>query len=150
MTVTFRDATLDDVPAIVAMLRDDHLGANREIDDPALYAAAFEAMKAEGNNTLVVGEDDGRIVATFQLTFITGLSLRATRRAQIESVRVATDRRSEGIGHALMEEAEARARAAGCSLMQLTTNATRDRARAFYDALGYTPSHVGYKKSLAD
>ena len=148
MTVTFREATLRDVPAVVALLRDDHLGADREADDPALYDAAFAAMQAEGNNTLIVGEEDGRIIATFQMTCITGLSLRATRRAQIESVRVATDLRGQGIGQALMEEAERRARAAGCGLVQLTTNATRDRARAFYEALGYTPSHVGYKKTL--
>ncbi len=148
MTVSFREATLRDVPAVVALLRDDHLGADREADDPVLYDAAFAAMQAEGSNTLIVGEEDGRIIATFQMTCITGLSLRATRRAQIESVRVATDLRGLGIGHALMEEAERRARAAGCGLVQLTTNATRDRARAFYEALGYTPSHVGFKKTL--
>lgn len=148
MTVSFRDATPDDVPAVLALLTDDRLGAGRETDDPAPYRAAFEAMRAEGNNTLVVGEAEGRIVATFQITFISGLSLRAARRAQIESVRVASDLRDRGIGRALMAEAERRARNAGCTLVQLTSNATRDRARRFYESLGYTPSHVGFKRVL--
>ncbi len=114
----------------------------------ATYRAAFDAMQAEAANHLIVGERNGRVVATYQITFISGLSLRATRRAQIESVRVASDLRGQRIGEALFADAEARARAAGCGLIQLTTNATRDRARAFYERLGFTPSHIGYKRDL--
>ena len=148
MTVSIRKATRDDVPAVLNLLRDDKLGAERETDSLDTYLAAFDRMQAEGTNTLYVGERDGRLVATFQLTLITGLSLRAARRANIESVRVASDLRGQGIGHALMVEAERIARAAGCQLLQLTTHASRDRAHKFYRELGYTPSHVGFKKAL--
>ena len=65
------------------------------------YLAAFDRMAEEGNNILIVGEDAGRIVATCQLTFISGLSLRAARRAQVESVRVASRLRGRGIGEAI-------------------------------------------------
>ena len=41
-----------------------------------------------------------------------------------------------------------RARAAGCGQMQLTTNRSRTDAHRFYDRLGFTPSHIGYKKAL--
>lgn len=150
MQVRFREADREDVPAIVALLLDDALGATREISAPDLYFSAFDAMKAESSNTLIVGEMDGRIVATYQLTFISGLSHRATRRAQVESVRVAAELRGRGIGRRMMADAEARARAAGCRLLQLTTHASRNRAREFYDALGYEPSHVGYKHRLED
>ena len=47
-----------------------------------------------------------------------------------------------------MGDAETRARAAGCALLQLTSNATRDRALAFYTRLGFTPSHIGFKRDL--
>jgi GNAT superfamily N-acetyltransferase len=66
----------------------------------------------------------------------------------VESVRVAADLRGGGIGRAMMADAEARARAAGCGLVQLTTDAGRDRARRFYGALGYVASHIGYKRQL--
>ena len=72
----------------------------------------------------------------------------ASLRAQIEGVRVASDLRSRGIGARLMADAEDRARAAGCGLMQLTTNRTRVDAHRFYDRTGFTPSHIGYKKPL--
>lgn len=145
----FRPARRDDVAAVVSLLADDPLGATREGGALGPYLAAFDAMQAEAGNTLVVAEIDGRIVATYQITCISGLSLRATRRAQVEAVRVAPDMRSRGIGELLMADAETRARAAGCGLMQLTTNKTRPRAHAFYDGLGFTASHIGYKRELA-
>ncbi|NSX56705.1 GNAT family N-acetyltransferase [Parasulfitobacter algicola] len=148
--VTFRPAIRDDVPTIVAMLQDDSLGKDREIDDLAIYFAAFDQMQTEQANMIIVGEENGTIIATYQLVFISGLSLRASKRAQIESVRVASHLRGQGIGGQLMADAETRARDAGCSLFQLTTNKTRDKARAFYDRLGFTPSHIGFKRNLSD
>ncbi len=105
-------------------------------------------MQAEGANHLIVAERAGRIIATYQITFMSGLSLTATRRAQIEAVRVASDLRGAGIGARLIADAEARARDAGCRLMQLTTNAARADAHRFYEGLGFTPSHIGFKKPL--
>ena len=148
MSVAFRPARRDDVPAIIALLRDDALGAPREGEDLAPYLAAFDAMEAEGGNLTIVGEDAGRIIATYQVSFITGLSLRAMRRANVESVRVATDRRREGLGRAMFADIEARARAAGCGMIQLAMNATRTETFKFYEGVGYTPSHVGWKRML--
>ena len=144
----WRSATRADVPAIVALLADDVLGAAREGGEMAPYLAAFDAMQQQGAGTLVVGERGGRIVATYQIAFLHGLSLRGARRAQIEAVRVVADLRGRGIGADLMADAETRARAAGCRLLQLTTNKARARAHAFYDRLGFTPSHIGYKREL--
>lgn len=146
--IRFRQASAEDVPAVVALLADDALGATREGQEAGAYLSAFKRMHAEGNNHLIVGEEAGRIIATYQITYITGLSLKATRRAQVESVRVAADLRGRGIGAKLMQDAESRARRAGCSLIQLTTHRSRDEAHRFYERLGFTPSHIGYKRDL--
>ena len=87
-------------------------------------------------------------MATYQLSFISGLSLQAARRAQIETVRVARDLRGQRIGEAMIADAETRARAAGCALMQLTMNKGRTDTARFYQRLGFTPSHIGYKRDL--
>lgn len=146
--IRFRPASADDVSAVVALLADDVLGATREGQQAGAYLAAFTRMLGEGNNHLIVGEETGRIIATYQITYITSLSLTATRRAQVESVRVAANLRGRGIGAKLMHDAEARARKAGCSLIQLTTHRTRLDAHRFYERLGFTPSHIGYKRDL--
>ena len=146
--VTFRPATAADVPALVALLADDPLGAAREGTDLSPYLAAFADIEAQPGQRLIVGEHAGRIVATAQLTILPGLSRQGARRALVEAVRVVADLRSQGLGAALMAECEARARAAGASVLQLTTDKSRLRAHAFYDRLGFTPSHIGYKKPL--
>ncbi|MDS9467896.1 GNAT family N-acetyltransferase [Paracoccus sp. MBLB3053] len=148
MTISFRVAEQADVAPVVALLADDMLGQTRERGDMSTYQAAFEAMRAEGGNHLVVGVIATEVVACYQITFISGLSLSAARRAQIEGVRVASSHRGQRIGEALMRDAEARAREAGCALLQFTTNRSRADAHRFYDRLGFTPSHIGYKKSL--
>lgn len=148
MTVAFRPGGRDDIGAVVALLADDMLGQSREVADLQPYLAAFQAMQDQGGNHLVVGVLDDRIVACYQLVILPGLSAAATRRAQIEGVRVASDLRGRGIGAQLVADAETRARDAGCGLIQLTTNRSRGDARRFYDRLGFTPSHIGYKKAV--
>ncbi|PTX50008.1 MULTISPECIES: GNAT family N-acetyltransferase [Gemmobacter] len=146
--IRFRTATRADVPAIVALLTDDPLGRARESSDLAPYLTGFDAIAANPMHEIIVGEVEGRIVATCQLTILHGLSRQGMTRALVESVRTAPDLRSKGIGAALMAEAESRAHAAGARIIQLTTDKSRTRAHAFYDRLGYEASHLGYKKSL--
>ncbi|MDJ0857964.1 MAG: GNAT family N-acetyltransferase [Dinoroseobacter sp.] len=149
MRLRFRRATRDDVPAVVELLADDVLGSTRERGAIETYLSAFDAMTAEANNQLIVGVDESStVVATYQITFISGLYLAASRRAQVESVRVAAQLRGQGLGRQMFSDVEARARAAGCSLLQLTMNAARSDSARFYAALGFTGSHIGYKMYL--
>jgi GNAT superfamily N-acetyltransferase len=146
--VKVRLARREDVPAVVALLADDPLGAGRESDEMAGYLAAFDEIAANPMHQILVAEEGGRIVATLQLTVLAGLSRGGARRALVEAVRVAADLRSSGIGARLMEAAEERARAAGCRIIQLTTDRSRVHAHRFYERLGYRPTHVGMKKPL--
>ncbi|QYX55787.1 GNAT family N-acetyltransferase [Roseovarius sp. SCSIO 43702] len=146
--ITFRDAMRGDVPRICALMSDDVLGRTREGHEMRRYLDAFDRIAEEPQNHLIVGEMDARIVATYQITFISGLSLGATRRAQVETVRVATDLRGRGIGREMFADAEARAREAGCGLLQLTMNRTRADAHRFYEGLGFAATHTGFKKTL--
>ena len=148
MNVLFRLARREEVGAIIELLRDDALGATRESGDMAQYLAAFDRMEADPNCVLIAGVEGDRVAACYQLHILPGLSLRAATRAQIEGVRVSSDLRGQRIGEALVEDAIARARAAGCTLMQLSTNRTREGAHRFYERLGFTPSHIGYKRDL--
>jgi N-acetylglutamate synthase-like GNAT family acetyltransferase len=144
----FRDATRADVAAIVALLADDPLGQGREGAATDAYLTAFDELAANPMHQLIVGEAEGRIIACAQLTILSGLSRGGARRALVEAVRVAADRRSAGIGALLMGECEHRARAAGARVLQLTTDKSRRRAHAFYERLGFEPSHLGMKKPL--
>jgi ribosomal protein S18 acetylase RimI-like enzyme len=80
---------------------------------------------------------------------VSGLSRAGMRRAQLEGVRVSARHRGARIGERLVLDAVARARAAGCGLVQLTSDATRIDAKRFYERLGFAATHVGMKLSLA-
>ena len=47
-----------------------------------------------------------------------------------------------------MAAAVDQARALGCYRLQLTSNTARPEAHRFYEALGFEPSHVGFKLSV--
>jgi GNAT superfamily N-acetyltransferase len=147
--VIFRRAGVDDLPAVVALLAEDPLGASRETpDDPAPYLAAFERLAADPNQRLLVAERAGEVVGTLQLTLIPGLSRRGATRTLIEAVRVRSTERGSGLGTLLIEHAIEESRGLGADLVQLTSDASRTDAHRFYERLGFTGSHIGYKLSL--
>ncbi len=144
----FRRASAADVPAIVALLADDVLGAAREKPGDPAYDAAFAAIAGDPNQLLAVVETDGCVVGCLQITFIPGLSHRGLWRGQIESVRIAASERGSGLGRRVFAWAIGQCRARGCGLVQLTTDKTRADARRFYEALGFVASHEGMKLRL--
>jgi hypothetical protein len=48
----------------------------------------------------------------------------------------------------MFEWAITECRAHGCGLVQLTTDKGRPEAHRFYEQLGFTASHLGYKLAL--
>lgn len=147
--VTFRKARVDDLPAIVAMLADDELGAKRESpNDLVPYRQAFTAIDTNPDVFLVVAERDGELLGTAQLTFMAGISSRGMTRAQIEAVRVRSDRRGSGVGSQLIRWCIETARERDCGMVQFASNSSRTDARRFYERLGFTASHVGFKLML--
>ena len=151
-SITLRRATRDDLPAIVRLLIDDPLGRTRETasetDDFGPYETAFAAIDTSPAQLLVVATEGTEVVATMQLSFIPGLSRRGALRAQAEAVRVASSHRGRGLGAALFEWVIDEARRRGCRVAQLTTDKTRADAHRFYERLGFTASHEGYKLQL--
>ncbi|MFD5416631.1 GNAT family N-acetyltransferase [Streptomyces sp. NPDC127069] len=147
--LTIRPATEADLPAIVAMLADDPLGATRESpDDLAPYARALKRLTEDPHQNVVVAVRGERVVGTLQLTFVPGLSRRGSTRSIIEGVRIHADERGSGLGTRFIEWAVDRSREENCQLVQLTSDVSRTDAHRFYERLGFAPSHVGFKLQL--
>lgn len=147
--LTIRPAAVTDIPAIVAMLVDDPLGAQRESpDDLTPYRVAFQRLADDPNQHLVVAARGETVVGTLQLTVIPGLSRSGATRALIEGVRVHAGERGSGLGTRLIQWAVDESRRRQCQLVQLTSDVTRTDARRFYERLGFSASHVGFKLAL--
>lgn len=149
--MNIRRATLEDLNDIITLLADDNLGKTRELFTtplPKEYINAFNAINSDKNQDLVVLEEDGAIIGTLQLTFIPYLTYRGGIRAQIEAVRIRKDKRGQGLGRLLFLWAIKKAECKNAHLVQLTTDKQRPEAVAFYQKLGFTPSHEGMKLHL--
>lgn len=150
-TITFRRATRADLEAIVDMLVDDPIGATREDGSRPLnarYIAGFEAVDRDPNQLLAVVEDAGTVIGSLQITFIPSVSRLGMWRGQVEGVRIAKSRRGEGLGRQMLEWAIGACRRRDCRLVQLTMDKTRTESHRFYEALGFTASHEGFKLDL--
>lgn len=149
--LTIRDARADDLPFVTGLIADDALAAARDTptgDEAAYQREAFEAIAADPNHRLLVAQLDGERVGSFQLSFIPGVAMGGAWRGQIEFVRVASAMRGRGIGAAMMRWAIEECRKRGCYLVQLTSDNQRPAAHRFYERLGFTASHAGFKLRL--
>jgi ribosomal protein S18 acetylase RimI-like enzyme len=149
--ISFRAAESRDLPGIIAMLADDELGLKREDASVPLndkYVSAFEAIRNDPNQILVVVEEGRVLAGCFQLTLIPGLSRLGMWRGQIESVRIASGNRGKGLGRKMIEWAISECRKRGCGLVQLTSDKSRGEALKFYESLGFQATHEGMKLIL--
>jgi GNAT superfamily N-acetyltransferase len=149
-SILLRRAVHADLTAILDLLADDPVSASRgdlaRPEDRPAYEQAFAAIDADASQQqLVALSGSGEILATMQLTVIPGLARVGASRLQIEAVRVRADQRSRGIGGAMIRWAMDQAAGLGAAVVQLTSDAARVDAHRFYERLGFTASHVGFK-----
>lgn len=146
--LSFRNATENDLTALVQMLGDDKLGHVREdlsVPINSRYLEAFNHIYSDPNNELVVACHDENIVGMLQLTYIPYLTYTGSWRCLIEGVRIHSEYRGKGLGRKLFEWAIQRAQEKNCRLLQLTSDKTRGDAIRFYESLGFVASHEGFK-----
>lgn len=151
MEFTYREAEVEDLVQLVAMLSDDVLGAEREDPRQPLndrYIRAFKHIERDPNNELLVVEYSNQLVGMLQLTFIPYLTHIGSWRCLIEGVRIHSDFRGQGLGEQMLIWAIERAKARRCSLVQLTSDKQRVDAIRFYEGLGFKATHEGLKLKL--
>lgn len=140
---------MTDLPAIVAILAEDRIGNSRENSGAewfAKYSTAFDKIDCNKDQVILVAADENdEVTGTMQLTFIQYLTFIGGLRAQAEAVFVRSDKRGQGIGTQLMNEAVRIAKDRGAHMLQLTTDKRRSEAVRFYEKLGFVASHEGMK-----
>lgn len=149
--LTFRIATAADLPEIVRLLADDHLGGKRErYTDPlpSEYGIAFAALQQIGAEVILALDEAGAVIGCLQLLVLPGLGSLGKQRAQIEAVRIDSHLRGKGLGSELIRHAIGRAKERGCKMVQLTSDNSRQGAHRLYERLGFKASHVGMKLYL--
>ena len=98
--------------------------------------------------TLYVAEHGGDIVGTFALLVMHNLGHLGAPSAIVEDVAVAPALQGNGIGKAMMQFALGVCRDKGCYKLMLSSNATRDRAHAFYESLGFERHGLSFRLDI--
>lgn len=144
--VTVRLADPGDAPAVAALLAGGAVTNQEDPGDVDAYARTLAEVAGTRGNDVLVAELDGTVVGTCQLLVFRHIQQRGGLCAEVESVHVAEQHRSAGIGAVLLAAAVERARLAGAYRVQLTSNAVRTDAHRFYERHGFEATHVGFKR----
>ena len=115
---------------------------------PGFAAVLDGAVRAQDSRStvLIAQSTSGTRLGFISLTVredVTGIE-----RGHVRDLGVIEDARKRGVGSALMRAGEAWARERGLPVLSLDVWATNERARAFYEALGYTPESLCLFKRL--
>jgi len=140
-----RDATIADVPALVAMGQQfrAELYAETLGDNPAQLAAMASHLITSADGLLLVAEDAGALVA--MIGFLIFPHFLSGERTGAE-VFWYVDPAKRGIGVRLLKRAEAWAIAHGVARIQLVAP-TRD-VGVLYERLGYQPMETAYMRTV--
>jgi N-acetylglutamate synthase-like GNAT family acetyltransferase len=141
VSVRIRDALADDADSIAALL--SQLGYPTE---PDAVVRRLLRLRETGDD-VVVAEVDGGVAGLAHLHAAPALEYDGEV-AKLAALVVDEAYRGTGVGRALVDAMEARARRRGCVLFFLTTAEHRSDAHAFYRRLGLEHTGRRFAKRL--
>ncbi len=137
MTLTIRPFRIADTDSVISLWHECQL--TRSWNDPA---ADIERKLADSPELFLVGEVDGRIVATVMAGY-------DGHRGWLNYLAVLPAHQRRGHGGAIVAAAEERLSALGCAKINLQIRDENRGAQGFYMALGYRQDPVlSYGKRL--
>ena len=125
-----RDARPADVSAVHRLI-----GQLADAPDETAFSARFDNVLATDGHRIVVAEAEGKVVGILHM--FERPALEKPCEAVVQALVVDSEARSNGVGEALMREAEAWASDRKLPSVSLYSRVDRKRAHAFYERIGY-------------
>ncbi len=135
--VTLRPATDADAERIASLLTDEGYPAGASD-----IAARLERFGAD-RGTVVVADVDGEVLGFVAVARLPRFE-HGDWIARVVALVVEAGVRERGLGHLLMEAAEAWAAEHDCAFVEVTAGHHRPEARHLYESLGYDPTATTY------
>ena len=146
-TLTIRQATLGDMPHILALISQPDMSPGTSFSDQRA-SELFKTITETPFHRLYAVESDSSIVGTFALIAIQQLSHQGAKSIVIEDIVVKTDMQGEGIGKRIMQFAVEEAKSLGCYKMILSSGNARKQAHKFYKGLGFKRDGIRFTLNL--
>ena len=125
-----RDARPTDVSAVHRLI-----GQLADAPDEAGFRGRFENVLATEGHRVIVAEIESKVVGILHM--FERPALEKPCEAVVQALVVDSEARSNGVGEALMREAEAWASDRKLPSVSLYSRVDRKRAHAFYERIGY-------------
>lgn len=142
--IRVRPAATGDASDVARLL--GHLGYPCE---PADAAERIATVIADRRQHLLLAETDGEACALVALYTMYSLA-QGSELARITALVVAPEHARRGIGRLLLREVEQLSRRHGIHRIEVTSNARRVEAHAFYRSCGYSDDSRRFVKMLCD
>jgi ribosomal protein S18 acetylase RimI-like enzyme len=146
--IEIRDADASDVAAVLGLLAEllDEMERPSTDDLAEAHDRVLAAVRSPDRHMLLA-EDCGAVVGLVSFT-TRGTLAHDELSGHIDELIVTTPRRRQGIGALLLGAAAARCRALGCEELEVSTEKTNTRARAFYRRCGFDEEAVLLEMAL--
>lgn len=144
MKVSIRTARLEDAPAIAVLATQLGYPTSAEQAEARLR----DVLSRSDGAVLVAEDEDGAVIGWVHVTGAYGVQNDPF--AEIAAMVVDENRRSQGIGAALVEAAADWASQNGFRTVRVRSNVVRERTHAFYERLGFrrTKTQVVFAKPI--
>jgi ribosomal protein S18 acetylase RimI-like enzyme len=134
--ITIREASEDDIPAILDLYSAAGIGAGDNFN-AAEARTQFALLKQYPSLWVFAASIGQTIVGTYELLLMDNMAKRGRRSGVVEDVAVHPQHQRQGVGRAMMKHALEQCRAANCYKVTLSSNLNREAAHRFYNSLGF-------------
>lgn len=142
-SITYREATTDDAPALHALLVEIMQDHDIHAPAPDKLAAVVDAALAAADHTFLVAVEGEQIVGMCALIFSLS-TWSAAPVCELQDVVVTAAARRAQVGRGLLQTAERLAKERGCERLFLLAESWNLSARAFYSRLGFSEKTCSY------
>lgn len=143
-----RKATLSDEEQVAALIRElgEAIGVSGDVN-PVTWYSTLRKMLASPEWTFILAEERKRSMGLLILVILPSL-YHGGNTAGITELIVTREAQNKGVGALLVEEAKRISRLMGCEEMDVSVEVENEKAKGFYERLGFEKKHADYGMKL--
>lgn len=146
--VEIRKATLADEEDVAVLIRElgQAVGVSGDVN-PVSWYSTLRKMIASPEWTFLLAEEGNRKCGLLILLILPSL-YHGGNYAAITELIVTSDCQGKGVGQILVEEAKRLSRTMGCEELDVSVEIDNEKAKGFYEKLGFKKKHADYGMEL--
>ena len=143
-----RKATLSDEEQVAILIRElgEAIGVSGDVN-PVTWYSTLRKMLASPEWTFIIAEERKRTMGLLILVILPSL-YHGGNYAAITELIVTKEAQNKGVGALLVEEAKKISRMMGCEELDVSVEVENDKAKGFYERLGFEKKHADYGMKL--